>query len=1732
MRECISTSNLKRCFSVILTATLIVSGFFIFSAGTALAAHTASVTVSPNPGYVDSDTGMSYVKGNTQSTYTFTVTNNGADAINKVIITYDTSFTGVGNIQCPSSNWSSYTVTNNVVCYCDSDLGCTDVISSGSNGNVKFDAISPTPDSDTTYNWTVKTKDTSGNYDTDGDDIVHTTVDVTPPTIQSITTKDTNGNGKVDTATIVFSEPVDDSTFSASDFTIGGQTADSINTGDTTADDSTFDVVLNSEHEVEGTEAKDVTYTQGSGADLVGNLLANVSSEDIAEIDGANPVLLSAKTTSVNTIDITFSEDLNGVTVTNADFNVDGYTLDSNNDAYEVSPGVIRLTVTNNFGTGETPKVNYIGEVKDLAGLSAPTAGPITPSDGIAPILDSAVLKTSTTVDLIFSENVNFYSDEDTTKGKITLKGLNPTEITITGNVATLTFAEGLGTAAITNDSEDLEIASEAFKDLAGNVLAQITDQDVSDKAKPEVKSATANPDPAKAGDITITIVFSENMDTTVSPTVQITGITGSPITVTPTSYAGDTWVGKFTLQDNNEETTATISVVGAQDLAGNVMTDATSAGTFKVDTKEPMGYSVSIDQSYINDENKNKMSFKFTEAEVGATYNYLISSSEGDTTVSGQGTINDANQQISGIDVSGLNDGTLTLTVYLTDSVGNQGADATATVVKDTVAPADYSVKIDQDYINNSNQNALSFTFSSAETGATYTYSIDDENSGTSAVTGSGTITSSDQQITDIDVGSLSDGTLTLTVYLTDEAGNKGSDVTDTVEKDTVAPTVTVDSLITSDNTPELTGTVDDGSATVQVTVGSYTYEATVLTTANKDGTYSWTTDVTDTLSDGTYDVSVTATDQAGNVGNDDTSNELIIDTTAPTLDSITPENNSFVSGTQTFIFDFNDPNLAYLEMDFAPEPYSQETKEQVTFLASSDMGLTSDELAVLNSIGVYPSYNSDSGWVISIDTTATLPGELVGQMFPWVTQAGQPIWPDGSFDFYIEVGDSAGNQWGDMNGIVDELKLYTYTFDNTAPQTTLTVDPSDPNGNNNWYKTQPTITLTCTDETSGCDKIYYKWDTDTDYTEVQLSDSVTQAETTAPEGTHTLSYYSKDKAGNSEATQTKQFKVDTQTPTVSNLTVSPTTVNEASVGTDTFTVTIDYSEAMDTGVAPAITFNPSVDTTLTNCGGAWSGSDTYNTYTYTCDVADANVEQSGVDVKVSGAKDLAGNEQADYTKEDAFDVDTVAPAGYSVSIDQDYINNSNQNVLSFTFSGAEIGASYNYTITDGTNSVEGSGTISTATDKISGINVSSLSDGTLTLTVYLTDAAENQGADTTDTVIKDTQAPTLTPVHIESNNSNPSLAKVGDTVTLTFTASESIQTPIVTIAGNSATVTQGTDQTQWTATYKMTESDSEGVVSFTINYKDIAGNDGEQVTITTDGSSVTFDRTEPTITFNPAQNAVGVDTNTSVIVVFTEEVQCNAKSSGWAGCITVKDEKGNLITGEINYEDGVSHTLTFDPSSRLILNRSYTVVLSDISDKVGNLLLGQSNPQFYWRFTTANVISYDISLSIKDGDGWNLISIPTVPLDTSIDKVLGDAASKINAVWTYDTATNQWYVYRPSSPETSNLETMTAGYGYWIDVNKGTKIKGFGRVLEGPVSPSSRVLTPGWNLIGYYQPSQENSTSTPDQAFASLEGYYTDLLGYDNENKHRVFKSKITVINPGDAFWILMQGQRRYGW
>lgn len=132
----------------------------------------------------------------------------------------------------------------------------------------------------------------------------------------------------------------------------------------------------------------------------------------------------------------------------------------------------------------------------------------------------------------------------------------------------------------------------------------------------------------------------------------------------------------------------------------------------------------------------------------------------------------------------------------------------------------------------------------------------------------------------------------------------------------------------------------------------------------------------------------------------------------------------------------------------------------------------------------------------------------------------------------------------------------------------------------------------------------------------------------------------------------------------------------------------------------------------------------------------------------------------------------------------------------------------------------------------------------------IYDIPGNETEGNVSESYLLIDGTPPSLDPVSIISNNDSTSLAKVGDVITITFTANEELEIPDVTIAGQVATVTD-LGENQFQADYTLTDSEPEGIISFTISYTGADGNPGDDVTETSDASQVIFDRTKPT--FDP---------------------------------------------------------------------------------------------------------------------------------------------------------------------------------------------------------------------------------------------------------------------------------------
>lgn len=104
------------------------------------------------------------------------------------------------------------------------------------------------------------------------------------------------------------------------------------------------------------------------------------------------------------------------------------------------------------------------------------------------------------------------------------------------------------------------------------------------------------------------------------------------------------------------------------------------------IDILAPGNYAVTFDIATITESETGTTTITITGAEVGSTYSYTITSSRGGSAVTGSGTVGSSSWQITLDDLSGLMDGTLSISVTLEDVSGNEGSSVTHTATLDAV--------------------------------------------------------------------------------------------------------------------------------------------------------------------------------------------------------------------------------------------------------------------------------------------------------------------------------------------------------------------------------------------------------------------------------------------------------------------------------------------------------------------------------------------------------------------------------------------------------------------------------------------------------------------------------------------------------------------------------------------------------------------------------------------------------------------------------------------------------------------------------------------------------------------------------------------------------------------------------------------------------------------------------------------------------------------------------------
>ncbi|WP_284752544.1 Ig-like domain-containing protein [Arthrobacter sp. efr-133-R2A-120] len=371
-----------------------------------------------------------------------------------------------------------------------------------------------------------------------------------------------------------------------------------------------------------------------------------------------------------------------------------------------------------------------------------------------------------------------------------------------------------------------------------------------------------------------------------ISPTPNASGFNNSsPVIVNLTAQdnAGGSGVASITYAvDSGSQTTvnaanAAVTVSGdgthvvsyfATDNAGNSCASQNLA--IKIDTVAPGAPSIIV-PTYVNSANVAAVPVNGT-AEPGSTVTLTVTDPGAAHTLAGTVTVSGSGAwTATGLDLTSLNQGTVTYAAKATDAAGNTGSTVTVTSIKDTVAPAAPTISAPL-YVNSANVANVPVN-GTAEAGAAVTLVVTDAGAAhtvTQTATASGTGAWS---TTGLNLTALNQGAVTYAATATDAAGNTGTTTTVTKTKDTIAPglpSISVPPFVNSANVANVpvSGTAESGTS-VSLTVTDPGPAHTVQQTVTASGTGAWSTTALNLtgLNQGTATYQVTATDAAGNV-------------------------------------------------------------------------------------------------------------------------------------------------------------------------------------------------------------------------------------------------------------------------------------------------------------------------------------------------------------------------------------------------------------------------------------------------------------------------------------------------------------------------------------------------------------------------------------------------------------------------------------------------------------------------------------------------------------------------------------------------------------------------------------------------------------------------------------------------------------------------------------------------
>ena len=222
---------------------------------------------------------------------------------------------------------------------------------------------------------------------------------------------------------------------------------------------------------------------------------------------------------------------------------------------------------------------------------------------------------------------------------------------------------------------------------------------------------------------------------------------------------------------------------------------------------------------------------------------------------------------------------------------------------------------------------------------------------------------------------------------------------------------------------------------------------------------------------------------------------------------------------------------------------------------------------------------------------------------------------------------------------------RIFEVKYDTTDPTTSAAVTAGTL-GNDSWYTTDVTVTITPADATSGAASTVYCTDTSNECTP---ETSYTVALTISTDGTNYIRYFSTDNAGNVQATQILTIKLDKTDPVSGSVAHTDGYENDTTIA-----VTVDRGTDATSGTSEDnddyLLEYHSATLTDDTCGDYGSWTDTGVTETAAATDYDFTSTSGNCYQFRYTIEDMAGNSMT-YTSDDTTKVDTVAPTAPTFS-------------------------------------------------------------------------------------------------------------------------------------------------------------------------------------------------------------------------------------------------------------------------------------------------------------------------------------------------------------------------------------------------------------------------------------------------------------------------------------------------